>query len=216
VSKEKEESIIDEIWVTKFDEESAQHFRRQVLTFARMDPTAIIPIYIDSYGGFVDSLAKMLETMDEVPNRFVTVCMGKAISCGAMLLSHGDLRFCGPLSRVMVHNISVGSWGDAYALRADSDEALRMNRKFMGLLAQNCGTTYEQLQHTIKESVGSKEIWMDAEAALKFNIVDKVGIPVMSASISWSFEIPDPKPRVDRKIVKKSVSKKVKKVKKSR
>lgn len=210
VAKDREESGNEEIWVTKFDDESAQQFRTEVLAIARQDPSAIIPVYIDSYGGFVDSLAKMLETMDEVPNRFVTICMGKAISCGAILLSHGDLRFCGHLSRVMVHNISVGSWGDAYALKADSDEVLRMNRRFMGLLAQNCGTTYEKLQHLIKESVGSKEIWLNAEAAQKFNIVDKVGIPRISASVSWSFQVPPAKPRINHN---KGTTKKVRKTK---
>jgi ATP-dependent protease ClpP protease subunit len=58
-----------EIWVTKFDEESSQEFREKVMAIAHRDPEMVIPIYIDSYGGFVDSLAKMLETMDEVPNR---------------------------------------------------------------------------------------------------------------------------------------------------
>lgn len=211
MARDKDESSGDEIWVCKFDEESAQEFRERVLDVAKRDPHAVIPIYIDSYGGFVDSLAKMIETMDEVPNRFITICMGKAISCGAILLSHGDLRFCGRLSRVMIHNISTGSWGDAYALKADSNEALRMNRKFTGLLAQNCGTTYDKLQHLIKDAVGSKEIWMDAEEAQKFNIVDEVGIPRVSAMISWAFEVPPLKPRMDRK--KGTTKKKAKKTK---
>jgi ATP-dependent protease ClpP protease subunit len=149
--------------------------------------------------------------MDEVPNRFVTICMGKAISCGAILLSHGDLRFCGRLSRVMVHNISMGSWGDAYALKADSDETLRMNKRFMGLLAENCGITYAELQHLIKDAVGSKEIWMDAESAQKFNIVDEVGIPRISTAVQWAFEVPSPKPRMNRK--KGTTRKKAKKTK---
>lgn len=191
-------STSGEIWVNKFDEESAQKFREQVLAIAKNDPNFIIPIYIDSYGGFVDSLAKMIETMDEVQNRFITIAMGKAISCGAILLSHGDIRYCGKLSRVMIHNISTGSWGDAYALKADSDETLRMNRAFMGLLADNCGTTYPKLQEAIKNATGSKEIWLDATAAKKFNIVDQIGIPNINAQIQWSFDVPPTKPRLNR------------------
>lgn len=211
MARDKEEGC-GEIWVTAFTEESAQDFREQVLAIAKKNPSEVIPIYIDSYGGFVDSLAKMIETMDEVPNRFITICMGKAISCGAILLSHGDLRFCGRLSRVMVHNISTGSWGDAYALKADSDETLRMNKRFMGLLAQNCNTTYDKLQHMIKDAVGSKEIWMCAETAKKFNIVDEVGIPRVSASITYGFDMVPHKPRMNRKkgTTKKRNTKKIK------
>jgi len=205
-----EEDNQGEIWVIRFDEDSASRFRRQVQAISAIDSNAVIPIYIDSYGGNVDSLAKMLETMDEVPNRFVTICMGKAISCGAVLLSHGDLRFCGRLSRVMVHNISAQSWGDTYSLKADSDETHRMNIQFMGLLAKNCNLTYSALQEIIKNSIGSKEIWMNAEAAKKFNIVDEVGIPKASCRTEWAFEIPPIKPRFNRdkgtkkKAVKKS------------
>ena len=194
----KDENTSGEIWVVKFDEQSAYEFREQVLEVAKRDPNIVIPIYIDSYGGFVDSLAKMLATMDEVPNRFVTICVGKAMSCGAILLSHGDLRFCDKYSRVMVHNVSSGSWGDAYAMKSDSDEALRLNRRFMGLLAENCGINYAKLQTLIKDAVGSKEIWLSAEEAQKFGIVDHVGIPRIEARVQWSFQIPPSKPRTKR------------------
>ena len=89
----------DEIWVIEFNEESAQDFRTSILKKSKENSHAPIIIYIDSYGGYVDSLAKMIATMDEIPNPKVTVCMGKAMSCGAILLSHGDLRFCDQHSR---------------------------------------------------------------------------------------------------------------------
>jgi ATP-dependent Clp protease protease subunit len=193
------ENTSGEIWVTKFEEESAQTFREQVLEASRRDRNAVIPIYIDSYGGYVDSLAKMIETMDEMPNRFVTICMGKAMSCGAILLSHGDLRFCGKYSRAMIHNVSSGSWGDAYTLKADSEETHRLNKRFMGLLAENCGITYNELQSLIKDATGSKEIWLSAEDAKKFNLVDEVGVPHVAQETAWSFEILTPKPKVNRK-----------------
>lgn len=122
----------DEIWVIKFDEESAQEFREQVIRASRNDPTQPIVVYIDSYGGLVDSLAKMIETMDEMPNPFITVCMGKAMSCGAVLLSHGDIRWCGKHSRVMVHEVSSGTQGDVNDMKADAQEADRLNKWFMG------------------------------------------------------------------------------------
>lgn len=185
-----------EIWVFKFDEESAQEFREKVLEASKKDPSSVIPIYIDSYGGYVDSLAKMIETMDEVPNRFITICMGKAMSCGAILLSHGDFRCCGKYSRVMIHNVSSGSWGDAYSMKADSEEVHRLNKRFMGLLADNCGITYQKLQFLIKEAVGSKEIWLSAEDALDFKIVDEIGIPRVISHTTWGFEMVPPKLRV--------------------
>jgi len=167
-----------EIWVRKFDEDSAQEFRNKVIEYAeRYSEDAIIPVYIDSYGGYVDSLAKMIETMDNVPNRFATIASGKAMSCGAILLSHGDIRWCGPYSRIMIHNIQGGTWGDAYDKQQSTHETMRMQKVFMGLLAKNCGITYKQLEEQIKSSMSSKEVWLDAESAIEFGITDHVGCP---------------------------------------
>jgi ATP-dependent Clp protease protease subunit len=185
-----------EIWVNQFTEKDAQRFRDRVLRIASQDPSILIPVYIDSWGGHVDSLAKMIETMDEVDNRFVTVAMGKAASCGAILLSHGDIRFCGRLTRVMIHNVSSTSWGDAYDLQSHSAEVMRLNKAFMTLLAENCGKTYDQLQEQIKNSTNSKEIWMTASDAYDFGIVDAVGLPSLKPRLMWEYNIIPPKKRL--------------------
>lgn len=172
----------NEIWVNSFDEEAAQKFRKQVMSAAKEDKHKPIVIYIDSYGGYVDSLAKMIETMDEVPNTKVTVCLGKAMSCGAILLSHGDARFCGPHSRVMVHEVSGFTYGDVHDMGSDTEETKRLNEHFMGLLARNCGLSgYKELRRLIKEHDG-RDLYMNAKKSLDFGIVDAVGIPKVSTT----------------------------------
>lgn len=186
-----------EIWVNEFNEKSAQKFREQVIAMSeRGGPQLIIPVFIDSYGGYVDSLAKMIETMDSVPNRFATVVSGKAMSCGAILLSHGDVRYCGPYSRVMIHNIHGGTWGDAYDKEQNAKETMRMQRQFMGLLAENCGLTYEKLAAKIKSSISSKEIWLDAKEAFDFGIVDHVDTPTFTPVIQMAVDSAPTKERL--------------------
>lgn len=181
-----------EIWVNHFDEKHAQKFRDQVMRIAERGEEIIIPVYIDSYGGYVDSLAKMIETMDSVPNRFITICMGKAMSCGAILLSHGDIRYCGKYSRIMIHNVQSGSWGDTYELKSTYEQTDRMNKVFMGLLAKNCNKSHDELQKEIKESVNGKEIWLDGDEAFSFGIVDHVGTPAITPIIQFALNtVPD-------------------------
>lgn len=166
-----------EIWVTKFDEEHAQKFRVAVLDAARGDSSKPIIIHVDSYGGYVDALAKMIETMDEVSNPIVTVCMGKAMSCGAILLSHGDVRFLGRHSRVMVHEISSGTIGNVHDMKDDVKETVRLNEQFMGLLANNCGfKNYDELRTILKAQDG-RDLYLSGEEAVKFGIVDAIGLP---------------------------------------
>lgn len=178
-----------EIWVTQFTEESAQIFRNQVMLLSELDPNMVITIYIDSYGGSADALAKMLATMDEVPNRFVTATMGKAMSCGAILLSHGDIRFVDKYSTVMIHNVSSGVHGDIHHIKATSNECERINNMFMGLLAKNCGKSYDELQDIIKKTVDSRELYLSPEDCLEIGICDKIGAPKVFPLIQWIIDV---------------------------
>ena len=168
----------DEIWVIKFDEASAQKFRERVMSRARHSDKDPIVIYIDSYGGEVDALAKMIETLDEISNPIITVCMGKAMSCGAVLLSHGDIRFIGRHSRTMVHEVSSWTVGNVHDIKTDSQETSRLNEYFMGLLARNCNIRdgYAGLRKVLKAKDG-RDVYMDAEQTVKFGLADKVGLP---------------------------------------
>lgn len=192
--KKKAKSESDEIWVNKFDEESAQEFREAIQDAGKGDPLKPITVYIDSYGGQVDALAKMIETMDETPNPIITVAMGKAMSCGAMLLSHGDIRFCGRHSRVMVHEVSSGTVGDVHDMVADVAETKRLNRYFMGMLARNCSIKggYDALRKRIKQQDG-RDRFLDAAAALEFGIVDAIGLPAVATKIVHAVSMTPPK-----------------------
>jgi ATP-dependent Clp protease protease subunit len=195
-----------EIWVTEFTAEAALEFRASVLEAAKDEPTKPITIYIQSYGGEVDALASMIETLDELPNPIITVCQGVSMSCGAMLLSHGDIRFIGKHSRVMIHEVSSGTGGDVHDMAADALETKRLNRYFMNLLAKNCAIKggYDALRKTIKDQDGRNR-YMDAAAALKFGIVDFVGMPKVKAVAVYQVEMTPEKTKViTRKPTKKT------------
>jgi ATP-dependent Clp endopeptidase proteolytic subunit ClpP len=188
-----------EIWVNKFNEEAASHFREQILAYALKDPNLPIIIYIDSYGGYVDALAKMIDTLEQIDNPTITVCMGKAVSCGAILLSHGHLRYCAPNSRVMVHEVSSGTFGDVHDMYNDAVEVKRLNKHFLGLLARNCGFKggFEELRKFIKQKDG-RDLWMNPQEALKFGIIDDIGTPTIIPQISYQIGTIKAAPRQDK------------------
>lgn len=172
-----------DIWVKDFNQSSAHDFRVSILSRSKSDPNRPIIIYINSYGGQVDALASMIETLDEVQNPIITVCHGVAMSCGAILFSHGDIRFCGRHSRLMIHEISSGTGGDVHDMHADIQEVKRLNEYFMGLLAKNCGLKgYAEFRKLIKDQDG-RERYLSADGAIKFGIADAVGLPKISTSV---------------------------------
>lgn len=166
-----------EITVNRFDELTASAFRTQMFEAASTDPYRPIIVHIDSYGGAVDSLAKMIETIDAIPNHIITSCVGKAMSCGAVLLSHGDTRFLGRHSRVMIHEVSSITAGDVHNMKNDVKEIERLNKYFTGLLAKNCGLAgYNALRAILKQRDGS-DLHLKGAAAVKFGVVDYIGQP---------------------------------------
>ena len=182
---EEVEKTLNEIWVKDFTQEAAMKFREKVLIAASGDPNKPITIFINSYGGHVDALAKMLETLDEIPNPIVTVCAGCAMSCGAVLLSHGDVRFLGKHSRVMIHEVSSGTFGNVQDMKDDVKETVRLNEYFMGLLARNCGfKDYAEFRSVIKQQDG-RERYLVGQEAVKFGIVDTIGLPKISSKVQF-------------------------------
>jgi ATP-dependent Clp protease protease subunit len=177
-----------EIVVNSFDEQAAREFREQVVSQSQRDPSSPIVIYIDSYGGYLDSLNMMLETMHQVPNQFITVCIGKAMSCGAVLLAAGDHRFCGRHSRVMIHQSTSGAYGPAESLQKEIDECKRLNDKFMTFLAKRCKKDLRQLKQIIKDNE-SRDLFLDADECKKFGIVDFVGTPSIKPILLYHIDV---------------------------
>ena len=187
--------VSGEIWVNAFTEQSVRQFREQILAASAENSDKPIVVYIDSYGGFADSISAMLDIMDSTPNSFITVAIGKACSCGAILLSHGDYRYVGKYARVMVHEVIAGSWGNARTLKNDTEEILRLNRKMMELVAKNCGMKgYDDLKNKFKEH-DADEIWMSAKEAVEFGIADTVGLPKLVPMVAYQAVVTPDKPR---------------------
>jgi ATP-dependent Clp protease protease subunit len=189
MSDERYEDVI----VNSFNEESARQFRKQVMMRNSQDPNMPIVVYIDSYGGYLDSLNSMLETIGQVSNPIITVCIGKAMSCGAVLLAAGDHRFCGKFSRVMIHQSTGGDIGPVEGLQKNVDECKRVNDMFMSFLAKRCSKSLSELKQIIKDNE-SRDFYLDADQSKKFGIVDFVGTPIIKPIVMYQVEVaPDKK-----------------------
>ena len=173
------------IWVHSFNESAAQQFADAVYDSVEHAPQQPIVVYIDSGGGELDGLMSMLSVMDSVTNHFVTVCLGKAMSAAAVLLSHGDTRCVGIHSRLMVHEVQAGAMGNANDMSNENNEIQRLNDYLLEILAKNCKKTVKQLKKLFSTQ---REVYMDANQALKFGLVDHVGVPIVTKSISFNFQ----------------------------
>ena len=177
------------IRVNKFDEKSAKEFQDQ-MALAHNTGQKVIPVIIDSYGGQVYSLMAMISAITHAELPVATIVEGKAMSCGAVLLTFGEegLRFADPNATIMIHDVSSGAWGKIEELKADVKEAERLDEKIFTMMSRNCGKKDDYF----KKKVFSKkhaDWFMDATEAKKHGMINQIRVPKLSISVDVSIDL---------------------------
>ena len=172
------------IRVNKFDEDSAKKFQQEIAQ-AHNTGQKVIPVVIDSYGGQVYSLMTMISAIKHAELPVATIVEGKAMSCGAVLLTFGEegMRFADPDATVMIHDVSSGGYGKIEELKADVKEAERLDDKIFTMMARNCGKKDDYF----KKKVFTKkhaDWFMDSTEAKKHGIVNHLRVPKFHIDVS--------------------------------
>jgi len=170
--------------VNKFDEKSAKEFQEQ-MALAHNTGQKVIPVIIDSYGGQVYSLMAMISAIKHSEIPVATIVEGKAMSCGAVLMTFGEdgMRFADPDATIMIHDVSSGMYGKIEELKADVKEAERLDEKIYTMMARNCGKKDDYF----KKKVFSKkhaDWFMDAAEAKKHGIVNHLRVPKFNIEVN--------------------------------
>src|SRR5438552_16996375 len=97
----------------EFTTDSANVLIAQLLYLDSDDDTKDINLYMNSPGGMVTAGLAVYDTMQFIKSPITTICMGMAMSFGAVLLTAGAKgnRFALPNSRVMIHQPLLGGQG---------------------------------------------------------------------------------------------------------
>ncbi len=166
---------LGEIWMKgEFNQTTAFELRKQILEYVKLGPDVPVIIYINSYGGQVDALNSILDTLDSIPNKVITVCAGTAMSAGAVLLAYGDERYIGRNSRVMVHQISSGTYGTVHEIKESTKEMTRMNHAFAKVIAKKTGQSLKKIKEIFRENTDK---YFNATESVKFGLADQIGMP---------------------------------------
>lgn len=172
------------VLVNKFTEGSAKEFRDD---FSAAIDTGqdVIPVVIDSYGGYVDALLSMVDIVKSSTKPVITFATGKAMSCGAVLFTCGERRYIGNYTRLMIHDVASGSWGKVGKLKVSVKETKRLNKVIYDIMEKNIGKGKGYLGKIVEKK--NREDWfLTAKQAVKHNIATDIGIPEIEVSISMS------------------------------
>ncbi len=154
--------------------DSANLIIAQLLYLEAEDPDKDINLYVNSPGGMVSAGLAVYDTMEYIRCPITTICMGMAMSFGAMLLASGTKgkRFALPHSRIMIHQPLIyggGISGSATDINIEAKEILNMKDKLIKILSKHSGQSEEKIRLD-----SERNFYMSAEEAKNYGIVDEV------------------------------------------
>jgi len=165
------ESIRRVVVSGKISEESAAQFLEIMTLLEHSDPSKLITIYVDTYGGSVDSGMLMYDTMSICQSPIRTIGIGKVMSAGSLILASGDPgnRFVTKNTRVMIHQISGGMRGTMSDMDIEMKEMARLHDQYAAIMSKHTGKTKKQILEDL-----SINNYMTAAEAVKYGLADKV------------------------------------------
>ena len=143
----------------------------QLLFLEAENPEKDISLYINSPGGVVTAGLAIYDTMRFIKPDVSTICVGQACSMGSFLLAAGTKgkRYILPNSRVMIHQPSGGTQGQASDIAIQAKEILYLRERLNAELASNTGQTIEKIALDVE-----RDYFMAAEEAKAYGVVDGI------------------------------------------
>jgi ATP-dependent Clp protease protease subunit len=153
------------------DDEIANQIVAVMLYLDSDDPEKDIILYINSPGGLVTAGMAIYDTMQHIKADVVTICVGLAASMGSFLLAAGTKgkRLALPHSRIMIHQPSGGTRGQATDIEIEAREILRIRRQLNEIYAQNTGQPLERIEKDM-----DRDYFMSPQEAKEYGLLDRV------------------------------------------
>ncbi len=156
---------------TPIDDQIANLIIAQLIHLESEDPDKDISLYINSPGGSVYAGLAVYDTMQYVKPDVQTVCVGIAMSMGAVLLAGGTngKRMALPNSKILIHQVSSGFQGQATDIEIQAREVINIKRRLEEILAEHTGQEHEKVSKDME-----RDYFMTADEAKEYGIIDTV------------------------------------------
>ncbi len=156
------------------DTASANMIIAQLLYLDAEDSQREINLYINSPGGMVTAGLAIYDTMQFIKAPITTICMGQAMSFGAVLLAAGSKgrRYALPHSRIMIHQPLIwggGISGQVTDIEIEARELHDNKEHLLDILAKHTGQPKEKIR-----TDSERNYYLSAEEAKAYGIIDEV------------------------------------------
>ncbi len=156
---------------TPVTEDIANLIVAQLLHLQAEDPDKDISLYVNSPGGSVYAGLAIYDTMQYVKPDIQTICVGIAMSMGALLLAGGaeGKRLALPNAKILIHQVSSSFQGQASDIEIHAREIIDTRSRLDKIMAKHTG---QDLEKVAKDT--ERDYFMSAEEAQEYHLIDKV------------------------------------------
>jgi ATP-dependent Clp protease, protease subunit len=154
------------------DDQVANVVVAQLLHLESDDPDKDISLYVNSPGGDVYAGLAIYDTMAFVKPDVRTICVGTAMSMGAVLLAAGakGKRSALPNAKILIHQVWTGQFGgQASDVEIRAREVLDLKRRVEGILADHTGQPLDRVSQDT-----DRDHFMTAAEAIEYGLIDEV------------------------------------------
>jgi ATP-dependent Clp protease, protease subunit len=141
------------------------------LMYLDQNETKDIIFHVDTPGGSVKSGLSIVDVMNYIQSDVATINTGMAASMGSILLGAGakGKRYSLPFSKVMLHQVSSGFYGNIQDHEINFKETKKYNDILFGLLGEY---TNKPAKQVLKDA--QRDLWLTAQEAKDYGIIDGI------------------------------------------
>jgi len=156
---------------TPVDDQIANLIVAQLLHLESEDPDKDISLYINSPGGSVYAGLAIYDTMQFIKPDVSTICVGIAMSMGALLLAGGaeGKRMALPNAKILIHQVSSGFSGQATDIEIHAKEIIDIRQRLDHIIAKHTKQDYDKVRTDTE-----RDYFMSSEEAQAYGIIDRV------------------------------------------
>jgi ATP-dependent Clp protease protease subunit len=156
---------------TPVTEDIANLIVAQLIHLESEDPDKDVSIYVNSPGGSVYAGLAIYDTMQYIKPDVQTICVGVAMSMGALLLAGGTAgkRMALPNAKILIHQVSGGFSGQAADIEIHAREIIDIRRKLDEIIAKHTNQPIEKVAGDTE-----RDFFMTSAEAKEYGIVDRV------------------------------------------
>jgi ATP-dependent Clp protease, protease subunit len=156
---------------TPVDDQIANLIVAQLLHLESEDPDKDISLYINTPGGVVYAGLAIYDTMQFIKPDVQTICVGMAMSMGAVILAGGaeGKRMALPNSKVLIHQGSAGFQGQPTDIEIQAREVIGLKRRLEEILAKHTKQPLEKVSKDV-----DRDYYLTADEAKEYGIIDSV------------------------------------------